>query len=97
MTPTQREYVTLYEKGYGVCEIARMLGKSRSAVSTGIKNAYKPKQSKSISEITVCEFSKSCFSCPLPDCRVASKFVSVNLLPIDFDYVKAAEKEAGTG
>lgn len=91
MTPIQREYVTLYEKGYGVREIARMLGKAPSVVSTGIKNAYKSKQSKPVSEISVCEYSKSCFNCPLPDCRVASKFVSVNLAPIGFDYVKEVE------
>lgn len=91
MTPIQREYVTLYEKGYGVREIARMLGKSPCAVSTGIKNAYKPKKNKTASEITVCKYSRSCFTCPLADCVVAARFVSVNLVPVDFDYVKEVE------
>lgn len=97
MTPIQQEYVTLCEKGYGVRKIARMLGKSPSTVSTGIKNAYKPKQSEPASEITVCEYSKSCFVCPLPDCKVSSRFASINLLPIGFDYIKTAEKETTAG
>ena len=91
MTPIQREYVTLYEKGYGVREIARMLGKAPSVVSTGIKNAYKSKQSKPVSESTVCPHSPNCFTCPLADCVVATRFVSVNLVPIGFDYVKEVE------
>lgn len=87
MTPIQQEYVTLYEKGYGVREIARMLGKAPSVVSSGIKRAHQPKKTR-VKSIT-CPYSSSCFTCPLADCTQSSE--NVNLLPPQFDYVKEVE------
>jgi len=96
MTDIQREYVTLYEKGYGVREIARMLGKSPSVVCSGIKRAYQPKKERK-GKTHVCRYSASCFTCPLPECRSSASDEYINLLPIGFDYVKAVEKEVNTG
>lgn len=92
MTPQQREYVTLYEKGYGVREIAKMLHKSPSTVSTGLKRVRRPKKERAAQCGTICQYSATCFTCPLPDCRIDCRHVDVNLVPVGFDYVKEVER-----
>ena len=87
MTTIQQEYVTLYERGYGIREIARMFGKSPSVVHAGIKRAYQPKRERR-AKSHVCKYSPSCFTCPLPDCVSSQNDLYLNLVPLDFDYFK---------
>lgn len=85
MTARQEEYLLLWEKGYGVCEIARMLGKSKNTVSTGLKRARRPKKpSQAVSK--VCPYSPTCFNCPLADCTVPG--ATVNMLPLDYEIAR---------
>ena len=88
MTVKQREYMTMYEKGLGVTEIARLCKVAKSSVSATLKKARQntPKQRKG----GVCPYSPSCFTCPLEDCRVGVN-KDVNLLPVGFNYTKFME------
>lgn len=81
MTEKQSECLILYRQGYRVTEIAARLGKSKSTVSTLIKNAGAPQ--KVLSE-TRCPYCESCFDYPLPDCVVDG--CDINRLPPDFQY-----------
>lgn len=86
MTARQREIWALYARGHGPTEIALALGlKSRGSVYTTIQTIKKKMQNpkpKAKSRDTVpCPYSNSCFTCPLPDCRIiSSKAPIVNVI-----------------
>lgn len=88
MTVTQEEYLRLYERGYGVREIARMLGKGPSTVSTVLKQARQPRKA-SRAPSSPCPHSSSCFTCPLHDCVAESSMAPrLNVLSLDFEYMR---------
>lgn len=64
MTKQQIEYLTLYESGYSVREIARIKGRSPSSVSRVLSRARGKK----------CPFSADCKLCPLPDCAIDERY-----------------------
>ena len=91
MTAIQQEYAALHEQGISITEIARRFGKNKSTVSRAIQRSKKVKRTVSKpSQRGVCPYSKSCFTCPLEDCRVGSN-KDVNLLPVGFNYTKFME------
>lgn len=64
MTKQQIEYLSLYEAGYTVPQIARMKNKHKSTVYRSIKRAKGKK----------CPFSADCERCPLPECCIDWKY-----------------------
>ena len=61
VTKKQVEYLSLFEAGYSVTEIAAMKGVNKSTVSRVLTKA----------RTTKCPFSKSCLTCPLNECAMA--------------------------
>ncbi len=64
ITRKQIEYLTLFEAGYSVSEIARMKGLNKSTVSRILQKARGKK----------CPFSTNCLYCPLEFCAIDSKY-----------------------
>lgn len=96
MTARQREYYDLYIKGLGVCEIARICGKSKSTVSARLKNAreniYGQKRGQGGHHKRLraagkaCPYSPDCFTCPQTDCVIdTSSAPSANNLTSDLE------------
>ena len=85
MTSKQAECFALYARGYRVVEIAAMLGKSRSTVSTLLRMARETAKPRAKISSAVCPYCASCFDCPFPDCIIPSCQI-VNLLPDGFVY-----------
>lgn len=85
MTQKQAEVMRLYRQGLSTCEIAQRLGVTKSNVRylRAAANGKKPKY-RYRKPSTVCPYSPSCFSCPLPDCRMGG--IAVNKLPDGFVY-----------
>lgn len=78
------QYLSLYEQGHRVTEIAALFGRSKSCVSTAIKKAREERVVvRKTPQSVVCEHSQSCFCCPLKDC-VISNVVYINALQTDF-------------
>ena len=68
-------------------QIARLLGVTKANVRylRAAANGKKPKSTYRYREpCTVCPYSASCFTCPLPDCRMGG--IAVNKLPDGFVY-----------
>ena len=87
MTNKQAEVMRLYRQGLSTCEIARRLGVSKSNVRylRAAANGKKPKPTYRYRKpCTVCPYSVSCFTCPLPDCHMGG--IAVNKLPEGFVY-----------
>ena len=87
MTQKQAEAMRLYRQGLSTCEIARRLGVTKANVRylRAAANGKKPKSTYRYREsCTVCPYSASCFTCPLPDCRMSG--ITVNPLPEGFVY-----------
>ena len=87
MTQKQAEAMRLYWQGLSTCEIARRLGVTKANVRylRAAANGKKPKSTYRYREpCTVCPYSASCFTCPLPDCRMGG--IAVNKLPDGFVY-----------
>lgn len=63
MRGKQAEYLSLFEAGYTVTEIAAMKGVNKSTVSRTLTRARNVK----------CPFSKSCLTCPLSDCAISDE------------------------
>ena len=64
MTKQQIDYLTMYESGHSINEIAKMMKKSKSAVSRTLKRARGKK----------CPFSADCEKCPLEDCAIDERY-----------------------
>ena len=87
MTSKQAEVMRLYRQGLSTCEIARRLGVTKKNVRylRAAANGKKPKSTYRYREpCTVCPYSASCFTCPLPDCRMGG--IAVNKLSEGFVY-----------
>ena len=87
MTSKQAEVMRLYRQGLSTCEIARRLGVTKANVRylRAAANGKKPKLTYRYREpCTVCPYSASCFTCPLPDCRMGG--IAVNKLSEGFVY-----------
>lgn len=67
MTATQYEYFSLYAKGYTVTQIARACNKGKSTISSALKRAMSPGETKAS---VPCRYSPSCFTCPMRDCVI---------------------------
>ena len=88
MTNKQAEVMRLYRQGLSTCEIARRLGVTKANVRylRAAANGKKPRSTYRYREsCTVCPYSASCFTCPLPDCVIPACQI-VNLLPEGFVY-----------
>lgn len=64
MNDRQIKYLTLYESGYSVTEIAKMERKNKSTISRVLKRCNSIR----------CPFSADCKKCPLPDCAIDEKY-----------------------
>lgn len=86
MTAKQEVVWSLYSSGHTVTEIARATGRSKSTVSTMLKTIRERAINPILRKTTPCEYSSSCFTCPLGDCALhGSVAVGVNLLPWDME------------
>lgn len=88
MTNKQAEVMRLYRQGLSTCEIAQRLGVTKSNVRylRAAANGKKPKSTYRYRKPrTVCPYSASYFTCPLPDCVIPACQI-VNLLTDDFVY-----------
>ena len=87
MTSKQAEVMRLYRQGLSTCEIAQRPGVTKKNVRylRAAANGKKPKSTYRYREpCTVCPYSASCFTCPLPDCHMGG--IAVNPLPDGFVY-----------
>lgn len=85
MTAKQAEVWALYASGHTVTDIAKTLGRGKSTVSTMIKTVKERMKNPVIRESKPCEYSPSCFTCPLSDCGISKGIASrVNVLPGDW-------------
>lgn len=86
MTSKQQEVWALYSSGHTISEIARTLGRSKSTVSTMVKTIKERIENPLTRASRPCEYSSSCFTCPLGDCVLSGSLaVGVNLLPWDME------------
>lgn len=101
VTDRQQEYFQLFEQGYTVTEIARMLGKAKSTVSATLTRAKEMPRKRDGARATTgtgygkyipCPFGRDCFSCTAPDCYADSAY-RYNILPTD----RAMFSELGGG
>lgn len=87
MTRKQREAWRLHIKGTPVSDIARIMGKTESAVYSLIKRAKASAEAPVVKKSVPCKHSPSCFTCPLKDCTMwESAITRTNLLPGDAEW-----------
>lgn len=67
MTAQQKEYLSLFEQGYTVTEIAKLKGKNKSTISRVLTRARAKR----------CPFSSDCEACTLDDCAIEPKYADL--------------------